>query len=86
MRSCSIGESPDVTRANYTAGWDASHSVLGPFVFVLVAVYMLPWRRVFLSPVIAQAIISGVFLNYIDQKGGASRGEYGASYVRQGNR
>jgi hypothetical protein len=39
-----------------------------------------------LSPVIAQAIISGVFLNYIHQKGGASRGEYGASYVRQGNR
>ena len=57
-----------------------------PFLFVLVAVCMLPWRRVLLGVVIAQALMSYAFLSYIHQKGGTVRGEYGLSYARQGNR
>ena len=57
-----------------------------PFLFVLGAVCLLPWRRVLLGVVIAQALIGCAFLNYIHQNGGTHRGEYGASYSRQGNR
>jgi hypothetical protein len=60
--------------------------VLCPFLFVLIAVFMLPWRRVLLGLVIAQAVMSSAFLGYIHQKGGPVRGEYGSSYARQGNR
>ena len=60
--------------------------VMCPFVFVLVAVCMLPWRRVLLGLVIAQALMSCVFLGYIHQTGGIPRGEYGLSYARQVNR
>jgi uncharacterized membrane protein YhaH (DUF805 family) len=60
--------------------------VLCPFLFVLVAVCLLPWRRVLLGLVIAQALLSCAFLHYIHQKGGTVRGEYGLTYARQANR
>jgi len=60
--------------------------VLCPFLFVLIAVCMLPWRRVLLGLVIAQALMSYAFLHYLHQNGGISRGEYGLTYARQGNR
>ena len=59
---------------------------LCPFLFVLVAACMLPWRRVLLALVIAQALMSCAFLGYIHQTGGTRRGEYGLTYARQGNR
>jgi hypothetical protein len=59
---------------------------LYPFLFVLVAVCMLPWRRVLLAMVVAQALLSYAFLSYIHQKGGTVRGEYSLTYARQGNR
>ena len=60
--------------------------VLCPFLFVLVAYCMLPWRCVLLAVVIAQALISYLFLDYVHQKGGTTRGEYGLTYARQGHR
>ena len=60
--------------------------VFCPCLFVLVALCMLPWRRVLLGMVVAQALVSCAFLNYIHHKGGISRGEYGLTYARQGNR
>ena len=60
--------------------------VLCPFLFVLVAACMLPWRRVLLGLVIAQAVMSATYLTYLHQNGGTRRGEYGPSYARQGNR
>jgi hypothetical protein len=60
--------------------------VFCPFLFVLVAVWMLPWRRVLLSMVVAQALLSYCFLSFIHHKGGTNRGEYGQTYARQGNR
>ncbi|MFI5458878.1 MAG: hypothetical protein ACHRXM_25905 [Isosphaerales bacterium] len=60
--------------------------VLCPFLFVLIAVCLLPWRRVLLGLVVAQALLSYAFLSYVHQKGGTSRGEYGLTYARQGNR
>ena len=59
--------------------------VLFPFLFVMVAVWMLPWRRILLSMVVAQALLSYSFLSFIHQKGGTDRGEYGLTYARQGN-
>ena len=44
---------------------------------------MLPWRRVLLGLVIAEALISLVFLSYVHQTGGKIDGEYGLSYARQ---
>ena len=60
--------------------------VMCPFVFVLVAVCMLPWRRVLLALVVAQALMSVAFLSYIHRTGGTTQGEYGLSYARQGKR
>ena len=60
--------------------------VFFPFLFVLVAVWMLPWRRILLSMVVAQALLSYSFLSFIHQKGGTDRGEYGLTYARQVNR
>jgi hypothetical protein len=60
--------------------------VFCPFLFVLAAMCMLPWRRVLLGLVVAQALLSYAFLSYIHHKGGTSRGEYGLTYARQGNR
>ena len=60
--------------------------VFCPCLFVLVALCMLPWRRVLLGMVVAQALVSCAFLNYVHQKGGTTRGEYGLTYARQGNR
>jgi hypothetical protein len=60
--------------------------VLCPFLFVLLAVCMLPWRRVLLGIVIAQALLTFAYLSYVHDKGGTGRGEYGWSYARQGNR
>jgi len=60
--------------------------VLCPFLFVLLAACLLPWRRVLLGVVIAQALMSYAFISYIHQKGGVRRGEYGLSYARQGDR
>jgi len=60
--------------------------VLCPFLFVLIAVCLLPWRRVLLGLVVAQALMSYAFLNYVHQTGGTGRGEYGLTYARQGNR
>ena len=57
--------------------------VLCPFVFVLIAMCMLPWRRVLLALVLAQALMSYLFLDYIHQTGGTTRGEYGLSYALQ---
>jgi hypothetical protein len=59
---------------------------LCPFLFVLVALCMLPWRRALLGLVIAQALMSYVYLSYIHENGGISRGDYGVSYARQVNR
>jgi hypothetical protein len=59
--------------------------VLCPFLFVLVAACMLPWRRLLLGLVIAQALIAYAFVSYIHEHGGAHRGEYGVSYGRQVN-
>jgi hypothetical protein len=60
--------------------------VFCPFVFVLVAVCMLPWRSVLLGMVVAQALLSCAFLSYVHQKGGTARGEYGITYAHKGNR
>jgi hypothetical protein len=60
--------------------------VLCPFLFVLVAACMLPWRRILLGLVVAQALMGYHFLSYVHQKGGITRGEYGLSYARQGDR
>jgi hypothetical protein len=60
--------------------------VLCPFLFILIAVCLLPWRRVLLGLVIAQALLAYSFLSFIHRNGGAGRGEYGLSYARQGNR
>jgi hypothetical protein len=59
--------------------------VMCPFVFVLLALCLLPWRRVLLALVIAQALLTHAFLSYIHDNGGTRRGEYGTSYSRQGN-
>ena len=59
--------------------------VLCPLLFVLVAVSLLPWRRVLLGLVIAQALLSYPFLSYVHHTARAYRGEYGLSYSRQGN-
>jgi hypothetical protein len=59
---------------------------LCPFLFVLVAVCMLPWRRVLVGLVVAQALIGYAFLSYVHRHGGISRGGYGISYARQVNR
>ena len=59
--------------------------VFCPFLFVFVAVFMLPWRRVLVGLVVAQALMGVCFLTYIHQRGGA-HGEYGITYARQGNR
>ncbi len=60
--------------------------VLCPFMFVLIAACLLPWRRLLLGLVIAQALMSYSYLSFIHAKGGITRGEYGWSYARQGNR
>jgi hypothetical protein len=60
--------------------------VLCPFLFVAFAVWMLPWRRLLLVMVIAQALMSCLYLSYIHENGGTRRGEYGPTYARQGNR
>jgi hypothetical protein len=60
--------------------------VLCPFLFVFGAMCILPWRRVLLSIVVAQAVLSCAYLSYIHQKGGTNRGEYGVNYTRQGYR
>ncbi|MGP0067186.1 MAG: hypothetical protein ACLQGP_26775 [Isosphaeraceae bacterium] len=60
--------------------------VFCPFLFVLVASCMLPWRRVLLGMVIAQALISFSYLSYIHAKGGILHGEYGPTYARRVNR
>jgi hypothetical protein len=57
--------------------------VFCPFLFVLLAAYLLPWRRTLLAVVIAQAVTSYDFLSYIHQKGGTVRGEYYRTYARQ---
>ena len=59
--------------------------VLCPFLFVLVAACLLPWRRLLLALVVAQALMSYSYLNYIHRKGGVVRGEYGLTYARQRN-
>jgi hypothetical protein len=56
--------------------------VMCPLVFVLLAVFMLPWRRALLAIVIAEAIHGGMYLTYIHANGGVTRGEYGLSYAR----
>ncbi len=56
--------------------------VMCPFLFVLFAIFMLPWRRALLALVVAQALLSFCYLSYIHQKGGASHGEYGGTYAR----
>jgi hypothetical protein len=57
--------------------------VFCPFLFVLVAASMLPWRRALLGLVIAQALMSYAFLGYIHENAGTRRGEYGPTYGRQ---
>ncbi len=57
--------------------------VFCPFLFVLVAACMLPWRRALLGLVISQALLSYAFLGYIHDKAGIRRGEYGSTYARQ---
>ena len=56
--------------------------VLCPFLFVGLAAILLPWRRALFSLVMAQALISFAFLEYIHSRGGAPRGEYGVGYAR----
>ncbi len=60
--------------------------VMCPFLFVLIAVFLLPWRRVLLGLVVAQALMSWDFLSFVHEHGGTDRGEYGFSYTRQGTR
>jgi hypothetical protein len=60
--------------------------VMCPFVFVLLAVCPLPWRRALLVVVIAQAVLSLAFLSYIHEKGGTLKGDYGLTYARQQRR
>ena len=60
--------------------------VFCPCLFVMVAMGMLPWRRVLLGMVVAQALLSYDYLSYIHHKGGTVRGEYGLTYARQGYR
>jgi hypothetical protein len=60
--------------------------VFCPLLFVMIAVWMLPWRRALLGMVVAQALMSVLFLTYIHRKGGVINGEYRASYARQHNR
>jgi hypothetical protein len=60
--------------------------VFCPFLFVALAVWMLPWRRVLLGVVVAQALMSCVYLAYIHANRGITRGEYGWTYARQMNR
>jgi hypothetical protein len=60
--------------------------VMCPFVFVLLAVCLLPWRRALLLVVIAQALLSMAFLSYIHHKGGTLNGDYGLTYARQQHR
>jgi hypothetical protein len=60
--------------------------VLCPFLFVLIAACLLPWRGALLGLVLAQALLSVAFLNYVHQRGGVARGEYGLTYARQANR
>jgi hypothetical protein len=57
--------------------------VMFPFVSVLLAVCVLPWRRALLALVIAQALLALAFVGYIHYKTGTIRGEYGLSYARQ---
>jgi hypothetical protein len=57
--------------------------VFCPFLFVMIAACMLPWRRVLFGLVVAQALMGYTFLNYIHQHGGIVLGEYGLSYARQ---
>ena len=57
--------------------------VFCPFLFVLVAVCLLPRRGLLLGVVLAQAIMTCAFLNYIHQNGGTRRGEYGLTYTRE---
>jgi uncharacterized membrane protein YhaH (DUF805 family) len=61
--------------------------VMCPFLFVLLAALMLPWRRALLVLVIAQAVLGISFLSYIHERGGTTmHGEYGRTYARQANR
>jgi hypothetical protein len=57
--------------------------VMCPLVFVLLAVFMLPWRRALLAIVIGEALFAGMYLAYIRANGGVTRGEYGLTYARQ---
>jgi hypothetical protein len=57
--------------------------VMCPVVFVLLAAFMLPWRRALLAIVIAEAVLAADYLTYIHVNGGVTRGEYGWSYARQ---
>lgn len=60
--------------------------VLCPFLFVLVAAFMLPWRSILFGMVVAEALLSYSFLDYVHKNGGIAHGEYGVSYSRQGYR
>jgi hypothetical protein len=57
--------------------------VFCPLVFVLIARWILPWRRTLLGLVLAQALMAIIFLLYIHENGGCGRGEYGLCYGRQ---
>jgi hypothetical protein len=57
-----------------------------PFLFVLVAAFLLPWRRAPFALVIAQILLGVTFLSYIHRNGGTGHGEYGLSYARQEGR
>jgi len=53
------------------------------FLCVLVASIALPWRRLLVGLVVAQATISVAFLVYIHAHGGSRRGEFGVTYAQQ---
>jgi hypothetical protein len=57
--------------------------VFCPFLFVMIAQWFLPWRRCLFGMVVAQALMTVAFLNYIHDTGGTDRGEYGVTFARQ---
>ena len=60
--------------------------VFCPVLFVGIAAFLIPWHRALMGMVIAQTLMSMLYLDYIHAQGGVRRGEYGRTYTRQVNR
>lgn len=54
-----------------------------PFAFVFIAQLLHPYKRMMYATVVAQLILTTIFLWYVHRNGGAPNGDYGPSYAAQ---